>query len=397
MKLIKKNNTKISNKKLLPFLLSGLILILIILSAVVFFKYFFYKASNQKATPAKLIEVKDNFSGQLYFNNEFGKNIFSSVIIEAINQSKKSIELAVYSMDDTRIRDAVYRAEKRGVKVILIFSDKRKAGHNQIFKDLPLNIKRIDVPSVDGYMHHKFLIIDRGTAQEKLFFGSYNFTYLQEKYDPCFLLETSRPEIIAIFGQEFDRLVAGLYGRDKLDVNHDPLITRIQYPEGFLEIWFTPQESNGLRERMMELISGSKQGIKILIWNFTSKSLALDLVNAAKSTSVKIVTDDFNFSLPDSAFNFLLTEKKNNKLDNLEIITDARRNEEVSKLSGDKNLNSFMHHHLMLIDDQIAIFGTNNWSENGFYHSDESVMISNISSIVSPFVDTWQINYDKNK
>jgi len=283
------------------------------------------------------------------------------------------------------------------VKVTLVFSDKRKSGHDRIFKNLPSNIKRLDVPSNDGYMHHKFLIIDRGTSRAKLFFGSYNFTYLQERYDPCFLLETTRPEIIAIFGQEFDRLVAGLHGREKIISTGSPLMTRIQYLDGFLEIWFTPQNGDGLKERMATLIKNSQKNIKILIWNFTSNSLAQELVAVARGKSVQIITDDVNFLLPQSTFNFILDQKKSQGLEKLEIITDTKRNQEAARISGDNTLNSFLHHHLLLIDSETAVFGTNNWSENGFYYSDESVMISNISSLVQPFTEAWQFNYEKNK
>jgi phosphatidylserine/phosphatidylglycerophosphate/cardiolipin synthase-like enzyme len=301
-------------------------------------------------------------------------------------------------MDDTYIRDALYRAATRGVEVTLILSDKRKSGHDQVFKDMPASIKRQDISSVDGAMHHKFLLIDRGTSRSKLFFGSYNFTYLQEKYDPCFLLETTRPEIVTVFGEEFDRLQNGYHASNKLTISPNPFAALIKYPEGFLEIWFTPQGPNaGLKERMTGLIKDSVDNIKVMIWNFTSNDLAADLTTVAKREAVRIITDDFNYSLPDSAFNFLGAEKIKRHLDNLEIITDARRNQEIIANFQEVDLNSFLHHHLLLIDDSIAVFGTNNWSNNGFYNNDESIMITDIGSLVRGFAGVWEFNYIKNK
>jgi len=51
----------------------------------------------------------------------------------------------------------------------------------------------------------------------------------------------------------------------------------------------------------------------------------------------------------------------------------------------------------MLLDNQIVIFGTNNWSAGGFYKNDESVMISSIPSLVSVFKNSFDYNYQKNK
>lgn len=398
MNLIKQIRQGNCRDSLPMFFFSTVILLLVTFLLFIFFKYYFNSDNSSDFSSTKTLVVDEPFSGQLYFNDELGEKVFSPVIIEAISKAKKSAELAVYSMDDQGIRDALYRASKRGVKVTMVLSDKRKDGHDQVLQNLPKEIKRIDAPSSEGYMHHKFLILDRGSNQEKLFFGSYNFTALQEKYDPSFLLETTRPEIVKIFGQEFDRLKNEVYGRKKLNSRQIYLMTRIKYPEGFLEIWFSPQLSRGgLRERMLGLINNSKDNLKVMIWNFTSKSMALDIADAAVRKSVRIIADDLNYSLPESAFNTLLSEKGSRSLEKLEIITDAKRNEEAIRLSGDKSLNSFLHHHLLLVDDRVAVFGSGNWSNNGFYSNDESTMISDINILVQPFIESWQKNYEHNK
>ncbi|PKM91130.1 hypothetical protein CVU82_03695 [Candidatus Falkowbacteria bacterium HGW-Falkowbacteria-1] len=390
-----KSNNKIY---ILVFLTLVILLALVVSLSVNVFSFMFYSDSAYSPEPNRYIKIEDNFSGQLYFNNEMGTTIFSDIIISAIDEAQNTIELAVYSMNNTNIRDALYRATERGVVVNLVFSDKRQIEHDQIFKDLPTNIKRLDIPSDDGSMHHKFLLIDQGYSGAKLFFGSYNFTYIQEKYDPCFLLETTRPEIIMIFGEEFKKIANGHHSLKKLVLNSNPFAALIEYPEGFLEIWFGPQPvKRGLKERMIDLIRESNSNIKLMMWNFTSNDLAIEIAAAAQKKQVRIIADDFNYNSPESAFNFLLSEKIKHNLNDLEIVTDTNRNEEIKNNFNVNNLNSFLHHHLLIIDDQVVVFGTNNWSGNGFYGNDESVIISNINSLVSPFVDVWQFNYEKNK
>ncbi len=371
-------------------------LILALVLIALFFKFFL--SPPAVLTPAKNLEISEPFSGTLYFNDQLGGTLFSDQIIAAIDQAQQRIEVAVYSMDNTQIRDALYRAAKRGVAVSLIFSDKREAGIDAILKDQPAGIKRLNLASDPGSMHHKFILLDRGEAKAKLFFGSYNFTYLQEKYDPSFLFETTRPEIVAVFGEEFDRLLKGQHGGAKLAGDYNSFAARIKYPEGWLEIWFSPQtETSSLRQRLIQLIKESKLGIKVMIWNFTDNGLASELAGAARREPVQILTDDINYHDPVSVFGFLAGEKTKHHLDQLEILTDAKRNQELQNRFQLNDLNSFLHHHLLLLDDQIAVFGTNNWSAGGFYKNDESVVISNLPSLVAGFKNSFDYNYQKNK
>lgn len=391
----KKSN---SLKRIWGLIISLAFLVLVIVFLLVFFKLFKEPNQTSRVMPAKILNISEPFSGEVYLNDQLGGTLFSDQIIAAIDGSKKSLEIAVYSMDNTSIRDAVYRAAKRGVKASLIFSDKQKKGHDAIFKDLPKNVSRLDISSDIGYMHHKFLLVDRGEAGAKLFFGSYNFTYLQEKYDPSFLLETARPEIIEVFGEEFDRLAASQHGTMKLDKGYNPFAALIKYPEGFLEIWFSPQRTDAsLKQRMIDLVRESKSNIKIMIWNFTDNVLAGELAAAASRETVSIITDDVNYSVPESALNLLLAEKTKHHLSNLTILTDVKRNNELRNRFQINDLNSFLHHHLLLIDDRIAVFGTNNWSAGGFYKNDESIMISDIPSIVSSFESSFDFNHRVNK
>lgn len=354
--------------------------------------------SSVASMPETVIQIDEHFSGKVHFNNNFGDTQFSTLLIEAIDHAKSSIEIAVYSMDHEGIRDALYRAGARGVRVVVLLSDKRKTGHDRVFKNLPKNVERKDIASVrtvdsSGSMHHKFMLVDRGMHEAKLFFGSYNFTVFQERYDPSFIMETTRPEIIKVFGEEFDRIYAE---KQEGEITRNAFAARIVYPEGYLEIWFSPRESGtqSLRERFLGLIRESKNTINVLIWNLTDKKVANAFLEEAKENrQIKIVTDDYNFLGTDSVFPFIESEKELYNLSNLEILTDAKRNKEIEDVYGLKNFNSFLHQHLLLVDGDTAVFGTNNWSNNGFFNNYESVMITNIPTIFSSFKSTFEANY----
>ena len=349
-----------------------------------------------KFYPEKTIDVNESFSGQLHFNDVLGSEDFSKLIISSIEDEQKRIEMAMYSMDSVDIRDALFKAAERGVEVKLVFSNKHEIRLRQFFESAPSGIKIVYVGnSIEKvYMHHKFLIIDRGLDSQKLFFGSYNFTDIQGKFDPSFILETTRPEIIDVFGSEWDLLVDPNSWSSKRLTSHNPFAALINYPEGYLEIWFTPESPvNSLRTRMIKAIDGAKEGVKALIWHLTDRDIAATLISASKRLPTIIVADDFNFFLPESMFPAMLAQKSRQDLKNLEIVHDAKRSIEVVKILADDSLNSFLHHHTLLIDNNLVIFGTNNWSSGGFNQNDESAMVSNIPALVEGFLSSFEYNY----
>lgn len=130
-----------------------------------------------------------------------------------------------------------------------------------------------------------------------------------------------------------------------------------------------------------------------MTWHFTDQQIAKELLTIARQYPVSIIVDDFNWDEPDSVKNTLEV----NYLPKLDILTDAKRNQEISQVFNEPELNSFLHHHLLIVDDNIAIFGTNNWSAGGFFRNDESVIISNIDLLVDPFRQSFLFNYEKNK
>jgi len=243
-------------------------------------------------------------------------------------------------------------------------------------------------------MHHKFMIIDRNLDEGVLFFGSYNFTYLQEKYDPSFILKTQDVSFVRIFGKEFDSIKSGLHGKEKKDQSINPFAARIEYANGFVEIWFSPgNESVNLKRRMSELIKSTEERIRMMIWLWTDRSLAKDILNLDPKIKISIITDEVNINHESSIFKDLL---KVGVEGNLEVVTDEKRQFEIQELRNDI-LNSFLHHHALIIDDKVLVTGTSNWSSSGFFSNDESMIVSNVYSLVESFIDSFKTNYLINK
>lgn len=361
--------------------------------------------------PAFIIQSNIPVQSELYFNNELGTSIFSDKIIGEINQAQQSLEIAVYSLKSPRIKEAIYAAAARGVEVSLIMDFRKKEIHDQFFFDLPSSIKRLDFGSDEGgktiLMHHKFAIIDRGQATQKLIFGSYNWTELQEKFDPSFIFISANSELITSFGREFDRLARGESGPDKLkSLGYNPWDLSLSASGFQYEVWFGPGVvGNNLNNRIYTLLRDAKQEVKIMIWDFTDKGLAEEIINRARAgVKVKIITDNRSFSNQASVFPLLQEAKIRYKLANLEIISDEVRGEEAIAFVASSSdpaiteaLDPFLHYHVLIVDNQKIFFGTNNWSRAGAYNNDESAIVSNDPDIINQFSQSFEENYGLNR
>ena len=161
-KNIKSRRKLLKNKKTLFKILIILFLsitILVILSKLV--SEHIRKALIPPSRPTKAqVEVNApyNLDASVIFNNKENTHIFTDTIIPILDRAKKSVELAMYSFDSVVLREKLYKLNKRGVKVTLVFSGGKLKQHNIVFKDLPAGIILINLGNGDfnsSFMHHK--------------------------------------------------------------------------------------------------------------------------------------------------------------------------------------------------------------------------------------------------
>jgi phosphatidylserine/phosphatidylglycerophosphate/cardiolipin synthase-like enzyme len=100
-------------------------------------------------------------------------------LIEVINNAKKTLDIAIYTITETEILFQLISATNRGVKVRLITDREqsngkysRKALDKLTSAGIPIKLNEFD-----GLMHLKIMIADVDTVAT----GSYNYTYSAEK------------------------------------------------------------------------------------------------------------------------------------------------------------------------------------------------------------------------
>lgn len=334
--------------------------------------------------PKKLVNSDKELDYEIYFNYINENPVFINKVVERIDNTNSSIDIAIYSIDSERIISSLRKATDRGVKVRIVLGSQVNSQQEDLFKDFTKNIGIINLgkdTNVRQDMHQKFAIFDYGKANQSLIWGSWNWTEYQELYDPSYILFIQNEEIIDTFYDEFENYVNKRYGTEKLkQLEYNPFTLKVKYPDnGYIEVWFSPgQKKFSIYDKMYDLIDKSESEIIIANWFFTDKSL-IELLNkkAKEGVKISILTDDFTNSSHDSVVKYIDSNKIN-------LYLDTKYNDYINDPNM-KDFNSFLHLHYIIIDNEIIAIGTNNWSKSSYYYNDESMLVSNNLKLIADF------------
>ncbi len=353
-----------------------------------------YLANNTLSSQEPLnVEVVTNFiDGEK-------SNVLENTIIQNIKNSTQEIDIAMYSFNIPAIRDALYEAAEQGVQVNLFYSYNDSDGLKNFFAErsnpeLPENfhIQYMGTKSADEShysMHHKFMIIDPHTPNQKLFTGPWNWTVLQEELDPNYLVITTNSEIIESYLEEIQRLKQNNYSTEKFkDLSYKPFAAQIDYAnQESAEVWWSPgRNQNTLQTRIVDLINSAQKEIKVGVTVLDSKAIAESLIKKAEQgVNVTVIVDQLTAEKPDSNYPWLKEKIEKLHLRNFTLLKGGK-----SAIEGENY--SIFHYHLLIIDNKITLTTTANWTYGGFFLNDENTLIFDSPSISEKFLKIYQ-NY----
>lgn len=128
----------------------------------------------------------------------------------------------------------------------------------------------------------------------------------------------------------------------------------------FNQTLILPKQNEEAKNKIIELISTSKESINISMYNFSYKKFAKELVDASKNgVKIKLILDKSKVEKDDKIYKFL----KNN---GIEII-----------IPKDK-----VHTKVAVFDDKTLLFGSLNWTKESFENNYEILLISNDKKII---------------
>lgn len=140
-------------------------------------------------------------ASEVYFSPNGGAR---QRLVRAIEESRKTIDIAVYTFTAYELADALYAAKARGVHVrVLVDREMAETGGSGV-RGLRLNgmaVRSLGVAE-QSLMHHKFAVFD----ERLVVTGSYNWTNSAEHANYENLVVLEEPALVTRFQQEFGRL-----------------------------------------------------------------------------------------------------------------------------------------------------------------------------------------------
>lgn len=126
------------------------------------------------------------------------------------------------------------------------------------------------------------------------------------------------------------------------------------------EIYILPQDSKIIKDKIEELIIGSKSEIQIAMYNFSYKKYAKALVKTSKKgVDITILLDSEKIKKDDEIYKYL----KNN---GIKTIISNRK----------------MHIKAAVFDKEIAILGSINWTKDSFDENNEVVLLTKDKKVI---------------
>ncbi len=307
---------------------------------------------------------------ELYFTdptNPLGKQIAGGPdgpLVDGIDAARVSVDMAAYSLSLSSVRNALIRAYKRGLQVRVVMES------DNMDRTAPQALKDAGIPMLgdrrQGLMHDKFIVIDRS----EVWMGSMNFTDSGTYKDNNNLMHIRSTKIAEDYTTEFNEMFVGdKFGSNVVAATPNPRVTLDGTP---VEIYFSPDDH--VQSAILPLLQNAQSSIYFMAYSFTADPLGKAIrQRAAAGVKVSGVMET------DQVKSNIGTEYDPFKVAGLDV-----------HLDGNPGL---MHHKVMVIDGEIVVVGSYNFTASAETTNDENVLIIYNSEIAAQFLQEFQRVY----
>ncbi len=284
-------------------------------------------------------------------------------LVEAIDSAQFSIDMAMYHLDLWSIRDALIRAQRRGVLVQVVTDDAYK-------EELEIqSLRNAGIVVIDdgrpGIMHHKFFIIDRN----EVWTGSMNMTVNGAYRNDNHLLRIRSKEVAESYTREFDEM----FYEDRFGALSllDTPFPSVNLDSVLVEVYFSPDD--GVLNRIIGKMRTAEKSLEILAYALTTDTMGETLL-ALHQEGVKV-----RGVVEASQVQATGSEAPRLRQAGIDIRLD----------SNPEN----MHHKVILIDETIVILGSYNFTRSAEEKNDENVLIIQDPALASQFLIEFERIY----
>lgn len=270
-----------------------------------------------------------------------------AAVTDAIDSAQYSVDIAMYNLNLREVEQALRNAQRRGVKVRLVVESDALDGW------VPRSLKSSGIPVVsdgrESLMHNKFMVID----SRQLWTGSLNLTDSGVTEDRNNLVRLDSSSIAEYYTQEFEEMFTeGTFGSSSPSGSpNDGTFEAASIPVG---VYFSPDD--GVMDLILEEVYSAREEVAFLGYSFTSDPLAQALVEKARQgvRVMGVFDSDMVVANTGSDYEWLLDA-------GLPVCRDGEA--------------GLMHHKVIVIDRQVVITGSYNFTASAERYNDENILV----------------------
>lgn len=285
-------------------------------------------------------------------------------LVQSIDSARLTLDVAIYSISLRSVVDAIIRAHERGVLVrIVMESNNRDNSASQALEEAGIQILG---DRREGLMHDKFFVIDR----QEVWLGSMNFTYEGTFHDNNNIVHIRSLKIAENYTKEFDEMfVDDKFGEDIVPATP---YQNTQVEGTVVETYFSPDD--GVAAHILDLLTDASESIYFMAFSFTSDDLgAVIREKAAEGLMVEGVME------AEQVKSNIGTEFDQFAQNQLDVYLDGN--------------DGLMHHKVMIIDGEIVITGSYNFSRSAEIRNDENMVFIYNHDIAELFLQEFEKVY----
>ena len=268
-------------------------------------------------------------------------------LVNKLTSASTVVDAALYHLDSESIATALINAHNRGVKV-QVFTENRNVEEKVIQQLLRRGIPVRDDGDDDGYMHHKFIVID----SRFVWTGSYNTTFNGAFKNDNNVVWIDSVPLAENFTKEFQTIYSSR-GEDKLSQKNIPH-PKVTLSDGTQIFTYFSPESDTISPLLHEINSAEKSML-IMALVFTHDQLGAAIRHRHKSGI-----------LIEAVFEVRSVNTLGSEYDKF---IDTGIKIKVDKGPG------LMHHKVIIIDEETVITGSYNFSRNAEIRNSENLLI----------------------
>jgi len=315
------------------------------------------------ATPASEVSASGEWY-QLYFTGPTPDNQSGGIpdkVAASFDAAQKTLDVAVYEFNLTSLSDALIRAAQRGVRVRLV-TDTDSMQEETIQALLTAGVPVVD-DQRSAIMHDKFVVMDSSVV----WVGSMNFTVNDAYKNDNNFMRISSTHLAQNYTAEFEEMFGQREFGPGSPANTPNPSLNLNGTQ--IENYFSPDD--GVAAHILDVLNSAQKSIYFMAFTFTRTDFTdVMIARAQAGVTVQGVFEKRQIAAgADQAWNALTNA-------GLEVRQDG---------------NSFtMHNKVIVVDGQIVVTGSYNFTKAAEDSNDENVLIIHNPEIAAAYMNEWK-------